>query len=304
MGKNEKKNEKDEGKSKPLFLLVFFIFSAATILLGILCLYGINASLVRRYIHLFIIVVCVLVCLLCALCLWATLTNREVLTKSLLSIYVFLLFALSVCIILQKTGFFEVIESAESLQAYLQKAGIWMPVFYVLLQFLQVVVLPIPSVVSTVAGVALFGAFRAMLYSLIGILFGSFVAFFVGRKLGYSAVSWMVGEEVLKKWQKKLKGKDNLFLTLMFILPVFPDDVLCLLAGLSSMSTKYFSIVIIVSRILAIATTCYFVDFIPFNTWWGITLWGGFILGVSIAFVLVYKNLDKLQAKFNRRKEK
>ncbi len=303
MRKIEKKN-KDERKSKPLFLLVFFVFSAATILLGILCLYGSNVQLIGRYIRLFIIGVCALVCLLCALCVWATLADREVLKKGLLSVYVFLLFALSVCVILQKTGFFEVIESAESLQAYLQKAGIWMPLFYVLLQFLQVVVLPIPSVVSTVAGVALFGAFQATLYSLIGILVGSFVAFFIGRKLGYSAVSWLVGEEALKKWQKKLKGKDNLFLTLMFILPIFPDDVLCLLAGLSSMSTRYFSVVILFSRVLAIATTCYFVDFIPLNTWWGITIWGGFILVISVAFVLVYKNLDKLQAQFNRKKKK
>ena len=34
-----------------------------------------------------------------------------------------------------------------------------------------------------------------------------------------------MGEDALKKWQKKLKGKDNLFLTLMFLLPLYTDDM-------------------------------------------------------------------------------
>ncbi len=297
------KENKDERKGNPLFLLVFFILSIGIIFFGVVCLSGVKTLFVQRYFPLLAFGICISVGIVCAFSVWATLTDREVITKGVLSGYVLVLFSLAVCFILQKTGFFEVIRSADSLQVYLERTGAWMPKFYILLQFLQVIVLPIPSVVSTIAGVALFGAFRTMIYSLIGILVGSFVAFFIGRKLGSSAVSWLVGEDTLKKWQKKLKGKDNLFLTLMFVLPIFPDDVLCLLAGLSSMSIKYFLIVITISRILAISTTCYFVDFIPFNTWWGITIWGIFLLGIALTFVLVYKNMDKLQKIFNRRKK-
>ena len=105
----------------------------------------------------------------------------------------------------------------------------------------------------------------------------------------------MIGRDALEKWQKKLKGKDNLILTLMFILPLFPDDVLCFLAGLSTMGTGYFSIVIIFTRLVGIFTTCYAAIFIPFNTWWGIMLWIGIILTVGLAAVFVYKYMDKLQ---------
>ncbi len=303
MRKREKKKQ-DGRKSKTLFLLVFFILSIAVILLGVLCLRGVTAAAAKRFFLPFSLLVCLLTGGLCALSVWASLTGKEVLKKSLLSAYILLVFSLLVYFILQRTGFFEVISSAESLQAYLARAGVWMPLSYVLLQFLQVVILPIPSVVSTVAGVALFGAFRAMIYSLIGILLGSVVAFFIGRRLGYSAAAWLIGEESLKKWQKKMKGKDNLILTLMFVLPVFPDDVLCMVAGLSSMSTRYFLIVITLSRILAIATTCYLVDFIPFTTWWGLLVWGIFFLVIALAFILVYKNLDKLQEKFGKKTKK
>ena len=165
-----------------------------------------------------------------------------------------------------------------------------MPIIYIALQFLQVVVLPIPSIVSTIAGVALFGAFWAMVYSLTGILLGSLLAFFIGRKFGYKAVSWMIGEDSLSKWQKKLKGKDNLFLTLAFILPIFPDDILCFVAGLSSMTMRYFLSVIFLSRVMGIFATCYSVDLIPFNTWWGILIWIAIILMVTLSFIFIYKN--------------
>ncbi|MBQ8876319.1 MAG: TVP38/TMEM64 family protein [Clostridia bacterium] len=179
-----------------------------------------------------------------------------------------------------------------------------MPLLYILLQFLQVVVLPIPSIVSTLAGLALFGAVKTLLYSFVGIALGSFFAFWIGRKLGNRAVAWMVGEETLRKWQKKLKGKDRLFLTLMFLLPLFPDDILCFLAGLSTMGWGYFTFVILLSRALALSTTCFSVDFIPFTTWWGGLFWVLFAIILIVIFVFIYKNLDKIQQKIDRIKAK
>ncbi len=282
-------------KGAGLFLLVFFICAIACVLLGGGCLHEIKNPFVQKYLLAFAIALCAFTGALCGLFVWCVLSGKSTVAKSIFSLILFLIFALTVCFILQKTGFFEVVKSEEKLREYLKRAGIWMPIFYVLLQFLQVVILPIPSIVSTAAGVALFGAFWTMIYSLAGILLGSFVAFFIGRRLGNKAVSWIIGEDTLQKWQKKVKGKDGLFLTLMFVLPLFPDDILCFLAGLSSMSTRYFLIVILFSRILAISATCYSIDFIPFNTWWGLTLWLLFFIAIILAFVLLYKNMDKIQ---------
>ena len=170
-----------------------------------------------------------------------------------------------------------------------------MPIFYVLLQYLQVVLLPIPSLISTVAGVAVFGALLASIYSIIGILLGSLTAFFIGRKLGNRAVGWMIGEEALQKWQKKFKRKDNVVLTLAFILPFFPDDVLCFLAGLSSMTIGYFLSVVFLARIIGIVCTCYSVNFSPFTTWWGLLIWGVLLAGVVLLFILAYKKMDTIQ---------
>ncbi len=298
------KKEEQSKKSRNLFLLVFLSVAIACSGFALLCFWRAEAAIAQGYLPWFCAGGVAALALGAGVFVWASAQGRQTLCKSLFSIYLLLLFCLTLCYLLQTTGFFRVVKTPEKLEAYLERAGFWMPFFYILLQFLQVVVLPIPGIVSTLAGLAIFGAFWTMVYSLIGILLGSVVAFWIGRKLGYRAVSWILGEESLRKWQKKLKGKDGLVLTLMFLLPLFPDDILCFLSGLSSMSTGYFLTVITVSRIIAVGATCYSFDFIPFNTWWGIALWCVFLVGIVFLFVFLYKNLDKLQKKWQAWKGK
>ncbi len=220
--------------------------------------------------------------------------HKTVVSKFILTLYLMLLFFATVGFALLRTGFIEIMRDENSLKEYLERSGRWVSFVFILLQFLQVVVLPIPSTVTVAAGAALFGAFRGSLYSLIGIVLGSFVAFLVGRYAGYRVVAWLIGKETLDKWLKKIKGKDMLLLTAMFLLPVFPDDVLCFVAGISSMSAWYFLVVILISRVLAIFTTSYFVTLIPFNTWWGLLIWGVFIVAVAVLFIVLYKKSDAI----------
>ena len=216
-------NEKSDG----LFALIFFLFTCACIVFSVLCLAGTSVLFFARNYVLYSFIAGALLCAIGGVCMWFTYTGKEAWKRMGITFYVLLLFCLILLFIFQRTGFFAVIKNADSLREYLEKTGVWMPILYILLQYLQVTILPIPSVVSTVAGVALFGPFWTMIYSLVGIILGSFTAYFIGKKLGNKAVAWMIGEETLLKWQKKMKGKDNLLLTIMFVFPLFPDDVLC-----------------------------------------------------------------------------
>ncbi len=227
--------------------------------------------------------------------------NKQIYYKSILTVFVCLIFAGVLFYVLLKTKFFYILRDEEAFKQYLEKAGVWMGLLFVLLQFLQVVVLPIPSFVTVAAGTALFGPLLCALYSLVGILLGSVTAFLVGRYVGHKAVAWIIGEETLNKWLKKVKGRDKLFLSAMFLLPVFPDDVLCFVAGLSSMSFLCFLVVIVLSRVIAIFTTCYSVTLIPFNTWWGITLWTLFFVGVIVLFVVLYKKSEQIERWLNKK---
>lgn len=295
---------KNQTYKKGVWVCVLVLATCACIILGILFLGNLHNVWVRAHFSTCAILLSVCLSLLCSLTVFFIFMNKQAAFKLLFSLMLLIFSIIVITFILQQTGFFTVFNNADSLQAYLERAGVWMPILYIALQFLQVVLLPIPSIISTVAGIALFGPFKTTVYSLIGIVLGSLLAFFIGRRWGSKAVAWMVGEENLKKWQKKLKGKDNLFLSAMFILPLFPDDVLCFLAGLSSMSFGYFVAIIVISRILAIVSTCYSVNFIPFNTWWGIALWVLFLGVILFTCIYVYKNMDKVQKSIKKWRNK
>ena len=279
------------------------LLSIGCLFLSVLCVYATGQSWIREN----ALWICVLLTFVLvsafAVAIYAAYYNKETVYKVTTTLLIGAFFCLLLLFVLIKIGFFALIKDKEALTEYLQKYGAWMPVVYILLQFLQVVILPIPGVLSTVVGVALFGANQAIVYSFIGIVLGSFTAFWIGRKLGSKAVEWLIGRETLKKWQKKLKGKDNFFLTVMFLLPMFPDDVLCFIAGLSSMSVRYFAIMIILSRLFAIGTTCYSIRLIPFNTWWGVCIWGLIIAIIIGAFIVAYKYMDVIQKKLSDRKK-
>ncbi len=300
------KNQKSvyEKKTVKAFLLVFFLCSILAIVFCAVYLADLFTSAQTNKLWVWLIAAVGVIISVCGISVWCVLTGKKRTAKMLLSFFILLDFSLFLLLTLQKTGFFNVVKSSESLQAYLERAGIWMPMIYILLQFLQVILLPIPSVVSTIAGVALFGAFWATIYSMIGIMLGSILAFFIGRRWGNKAVSWMVGADTLQKWQRKLKGRDNLILTLAFALPLFPDDILCFLAGLSTMSMGYFVVMITICRFLGIAGTCYSIDFIPFNTWWGVLIWCGFALLTILVFVFLYRNFEKIQVKITELRKK
>lgn len=203
------------------------------------------------------------------------------------------IFALTFYII-SATGIIETIVSIDALREYISSFGWAAIIIFIVFQFLQVVILPVPGSVSVGVGVALFGPLKSALFSFIGIFLGSIVAFAIGRIIGYKAVCWIVGKDDLDKWLEKMKGKDYLLLSIMFLLPLFPDDLLCFVAGLSSMTWLYFLIMIIITRALSVAATSFSLDLIPFTTWWGIMIWVLIAITVVLLFYLVCKYSDKI----------
>jgi len=233
--------------------------------------------------------------------------NAERLKKIIITVYIFFLFCLILLYLLICFGFFSVITSIDELRAFILRAGKWTWFVFIALQFLQVVLLPVPGFVSTTVGIALFGAPLCFLLSFIGIESGSLAAFIIGRRLGYRAVSWMAGRENLDGWIKKMKGKDAFLLSIALLFPFFPDDILCFVAGLSSMKFSFFVIISSVTRGIAIAANCFSVNFIPFSTWWGLLIWAALLALVVAAFILIYKNMEKIRTKleaFNRKLKK
>lgn len=207
---------------------------------------------------------------------------------------------------LSVSGFLDRINSVDEFRRYIQSFGSYAVILFVVLQFLQVVILPIPSFITVGAGVLLFGPFLGSIYSSIGIIIGSIVAYYIGRIFGVKVVKWLVGEQALDKALKMIKGKDKVVLIFMFLFPFFPDDVLCFIAGITTIMPSYFIPMIIVVRLITVFISSYSMNnsIIPYNTWWGIVLWIIFIILTIVATILICKYGDKIQLKFKKKKRR
>ncbi len=208
--------------------------------------------------------------------------------------------------ILNVFGVLDKIDTVDELRACISSFGSYAVVLFIIIQFLQVVVLPLPSFITVGAGVLLFGPFYGSIYSCLGIILGSIVAFLIGRIFGFKVARWLVGDDSLEKGLKTIKGKDKIVLTFMFLFPFFPDDVLCFVAGITTVSVSYFVSMTFIVRIITVFISSYSMNnsIIPYDTWWGILLWVLFFVVTALLTYLVYKKGDKIEKLIFKKRKK
>lgn len=135
-------------------------------------------------------------------------------------------------------------------QSFLHRIGIWGPLIFILIQIIQVIYPFIPGGLTCVVGHALFGPLYGFIFNFTGIFLGSILAFLLARRYGESFAKAFVSQETYDKYIPYLdKGNYfDWFLATAFILPGFPDDFLCMVAGLSKMSLKHFIVITLLSK--------------------------------------------------------
>ncbi|HFM8802495.1 TVP38/TMEM64 family protein, partial [Enterococcus faecium] len=128
------------------------------------------------------------------------------------------------------------------------------PIIFVFIQILQVVIPIIPGGISTAAGVLIFGPYAGFIYNYIGICIGSIIIFLLGRRYGKPFILSMISDKTYNKyigWLDNQNRFEKLFALAIF-LPVAPDDALCLMAGLTNMSVKRYTLIILIAKPLSI----------------------------------------------------
>lgn len=280
-------------------IIVTALMCAVTVIFALFYIDKVSSGFINTHSKLMKILVTSFIVICLALSIFFIIKDKENVYKLCLVVLFFLMLSTVILYVLQLSGFWEKINSVEDFRAYIGSFGSCAVIIFILMQILQVVVLPIPGFVAVGAGVLSFGVWKGALFSLIGIMSGSLIAFFLGKFLGYKAVCWLVGKKILDNVLIKVKGKDKFVLTFMFLFPFFPDDVLCFVAGLSSMSNLYFVIMILITRIISVYTTSFSLNgnVIPFNTWWGILIWIVLIVGTFILSKILYKHGESIQKK-------
>lgn len=224
-----------------------------------------------------------------------TMSKRKKIVRSVIVLLSFVALGALLYGVLVWTGAWEYINSVEKIRRMILSLGFWGRLVFVLLQFLQVTFIPIPSTISTLAGVLIYGPLQTSLLSLSGILLGSVFAFWLGRTFGRKIVSFMVGDEACSKWVKFLTDAKYSFF-IMMVLPMFPDDILCLVAGVTDMTWGFFVITNLIARPIGIFVTCYLGsgEIIPYHSW-GLAVWAIIIVAVAVLLWLSYKYQKQIE---------
>ena len=223
--------------------------------------------------------------------------NYQQLTRWMISASIILFIASLVYFLVLKYDIYSKFDSADKVKIFLSKYGAYAGVIFIIIQFLQVTIIPLPAAITTVAGVALFGVWKTLLYSSIGIISGSMFAFFLGRRFGVKLMIWLCGRGIYEKYMKFAKGRDKIVLTMMFLFPFFPDDILCIAAGMTNMTYWQFFAVMLITRplnILVMEGAFKGISSIPL-TGYGIPIWIAIISITLLIVILAFKYSNKIE---------
>jgi uncharacterized membrane protein YdjX (TVP38/TMEM64 family) len=107
--------------------------------------------------------------------------------------------------------------TAQALGQFLETAGYWAPVLFMLIYTVGVCVF-LPGTLLTGLGAAIFGAYWGFLYVWIGAMLGASAAFLIGRTLGREFAASLIGDR-LKKYDNAIEK--NGFATVLYLRLVY-----------------------------------------------------------------------------------
>lgn len=144
---------------------------------------------------------------------------------------------------------------------YIKKFGILAPICFIIFQIIQVIIPIIPGAVCCLAGVLAFGPIPGFIYNYIGVLIGSTTTYYISHKYGLKLINKLFKKETIDKYLNYIK--ENTFLKIFCIgilLPGFPDDLLCYIAGISNVKLKKFLTILLIGKTFSLLTYSLFME--------------------------------------------
>jgi len=160
------------------------------------------------------------------------------------------IFILVICIILLIffwKSLFSFFTDAEKVRSTINDFGVFGPLVFILLQILQVIAAPIPGQASGFVGGYVFG-YWGILYTMIGLIIGSYVVFVLSRKFGRPLVESFVNQKTLNKFDYLAKEKGVFTFFLIYLLPALPDDIISFIAGLTKIRIRTLILIAFLGR--------------------------------------------------------
>jgi uncharacterized membrane protein YdjX (TVP38/TMEM64 family) len=133
-----------------------------------------------------------------------------------------------------------------TVRGWIERAGVFGPAAFFLLNMIQIVVAPIPGYPVQVLGGILFGFIPGVIYTVGGMVAGGVLAAWLGRYLGRPWLEKRLGTATLQQWSRV--AHFDSFWTWWLILLIPLGDIPYFLAGLSRIRLSRFALAILASR--------------------------------------------------------
>ena len=133
----------------------------------------------------------------------------------------------------------EILVNRDNFETFVRSFGAFGPIVVIITTILEVIVAPIPGVFIAVTSGFLFGPIKGSVYVYIGNVAGSFLVFWLARRMGRPVVEKFIKKEMINKYEKKVEKHKNKLLFFYFF-PIIPIDILSAAFGFSDIKTKKF----------------------------------------------------------------
>jgi uncharacterized membrane protein YdjX (TVP38/TMEM64 family) len=153
--------------------------------------------------------------------------------KSMLWLFAYLLFVVVIWYFISAF-----LIDKEAVRDIVDRFGVFAPLGFMLLQIIQNVIAPIIHYPILLAGGFIFGPVLGLIYNWIGTSIGTMLIILITKKFGRPLVLRMVDKKIINKWDHVVKKLSPFGLFLIYDMPIFPDDEITYLVGLSDMPVK------------------------------------------------------------------
>ncbi|MBO4856386.1 MAG: VTT domain-containing protein [Bacilli bacterium] len=157
----------------------------------------------------------------------------------------------------------------QKLKGFLKSVGPWAVIIYILLRVFATIFLsfvPACSMAFDLLSIATFDYYPPIVIFLIcfaSVVITSVIMDLIGRFGGNKAIIKILGREDYEEAIELVQEKGLVYVPVMYLLPIFPDDAICMVSGATKMNFWVHLLEIILCRGIGCATIVFGLQIIP-----------------------------------------
>lgn len=162
---------------------------------------------------------------------------------------------------------------------------------YFIICLLQPIVLPLPEPITIMGGSSILGPSLGAAIGFSGTLVGIIIMYCIARFASESIINKIIDEKKLDKFNRYIQKNEILIILMLFVLPILPDEVICIGAGLAKISGYKFIAVASIAKLVTSVSLSYSLELIKFN-------WS--FLAIAIICIIAIVGIKEIKLNANR----